>query len=506
MPARLRAIELRTHPSLEDHALVDGESALVAPFMARGRVLAERLGKSRVWMINSTASGGGVAEMLPHTCGLLREVGLDVRWLVLEPDDELFFGATRELHRMLHGREPGTPLDDVAAGRFQRVSMEAGRDLVGRLEPGDVVIIHDPQPCGIAASVPLDLGARLVWRCHVGARRANESTARAWRFLDPWLASYRRLLFSSERYIPEHLKARSGVMLPAIDPLSHKNRELSTYKLLGILHSAGLVADHQAPSWTRFAAAAERYVDGRFVASPLQTMLWAPVILEISRFDELKGFHNLMSAFSTLVREGIERARGMRANRDRAVDELGRCILVLAGPDPVGVADDPEAAAVLADLCRRRDELPPEIAARVHIVKLPMLVPKENALIVNALQRIASVVVQPSIEEGFGLTVTEAMWKGVPIVGTNVGGIGQQIRPGIDGLLVDDPLDTDGIADALLCAMVIVKQAERMARSGRHRVAQHFLTLREATQWLDVIHSLVVPDVPQGLPLVAAPA
>lgn len=504
MTARVRAIDLGLRPSLEDHGLVEGEAALVAALIARGRALDERLGTRRVWMVNSTASGGGVAEMLPHTCRLLRELGLDARWLVLEPDDSQFFTVTKALHRLLHGKEPGVPIDDGAAACFRRVSLEGARALVGHLEPGDIVVVHDPQPAGLGALLPPELDVRLVWRCHIGTPYGNEHTEQGWRFLEPWLPSYRRHLFTSERYVPPTLKATSGVVTPAIDPLSHKNRELSTYKLLGILRSAGLVADH-VPEWTRFAAPAARWDAGRFVVAPLPCMLWCPVILQVSRFDELKGFHRLLGAFRVLVERGPERARSLRVAHDRAADELGRSILVLAGPDPIGVADDPEAASVLADLCRQRDALPPDIAARVHILKLPMVDAKQNALIVNALQRLASVVVQPSIEEGFGLTVTEAMWKGSPVVGTNVGGIGQQIRPGVDGYLVDEPASVDAIADAILAAIVLVKQTERMARSARRHVAQHFLSLREVMQWLDVIESVAWAPALEAEPAAALP-
>jgi trehalose synthase len=504
MAARVRPVELTAGPSLEDHGLVEGQARLIAPFIAAGRELADRLGTSRVWMINSTASGGGVAEMLPHTIGMLREVGLDVRWLVLEPHSERFFAATKALHHRLHGKEPGTPVEDAEAC-FRQASEEGARALVEHLEPGDVVIVHDPQPCGMASFLPDELRLRLVWRCHVGVPFHNEHTDAAWAFLSPWLEPYRHLLFTSERYVPAALKPRSSVIAPAIDPLSHKNRELSTYKLLGILRSAGLTDDH-APSWARFAAKAERYVDGRFEPSAVPEMLRSPVIVHVSRFDPLKGFHLSLEAFRLLTEIGPARARHLRAASDRADDELGRALLVLAGPDPSGVADDPEAAAVLADLCRQRDALPPDVAARVHIVKLPMVHAKENALMVNALQRLATVVMQPSIEEGFGLTVTEALWKGKPVVATNVGGIAQQIRPGVDGLIVDDTGGAGELAHALVSALVLVKEAERMARSARRRVAEHFLSMREAAQWLQVIEGALAapsqaretPGVPPG--------
>ncbi|MDP2344093.1 MAG: glycosyltransferase [Deltaproteobacteria bacterium] len=492
MAARFRMIELPASRHLDDYALVEGQGPRVAPFLAQGRELARHLGTSRVWMVNSTASGGGVAEMLPHTCGLLREAGLDVRWLVLEPDDHRFFAITKGLHHKLHGRHGAIELDDDAAGAFAQVSAEAARALIEHLEPGDVVVVHDPQPCGLAALLPAALSSRLVWRCHVGVPFENEHTEAAWAFLQPLLEPYHALVFTSERYVPARWKPRSVVIQPAIDPLSHKNRELAPYKLLGILRSAGLLDDDEAPRWARFASRASRWLEGRFESSALPRLLSSPVILQVSRFDRLKGFERAIAAFRVLAENGLAQVRRLRAPPDRADDEIARSQLVLAGPDPSGVADDPEALAVLEDLCRRRDALPPAIAARVHIVKLPMVDARENALMVNALQRMASLIVQPSVEEGFGLTVTEALWKAVPVVASNVGGIAQQIRPGIDGLIVDDADDADAFAAALLRSLVLTKVSERMARSGRRRVAELFLSVREATQWLDVIEKLVV--------------
>lgn len=496
MAARVRRVKLLARPSLEDHALIEGQAAQVAHVISLGRSLAERLGTSRVWMVNSTAKGGGVAEMLPHTCLLLREVGVDARWLVLEPEDENFFRVTKALHHLLHGRPAALALDQDALAAFSRVSREAARALLQHVEPHDVVIVHDPQPCGIARFVPRDLPVRWAWRCHVGVPFRNQHTEQAWRFLEPWLSSYDKLVFTSDRYIPSPLKARSEVIAPAIDPLSHKNRELSPYKLLGILRSAGILEDH-SPAWAKFRAPVERYVgrrdDGKaaFAPAPLAGLWTTPVFLQISRFDALKGFHLTMAAFRTACDQGPERIQRLKVAQARALDELGRAVLLLAGPDPTGVADDPEAESVLEGLCRQRDELPIQLAERVQILRLPMGDPKENALVVNALQRLASVVLQPSIEEGFGLTVTEAMWKGVPVVGSNVGGIAQQLRPGVDGFVVDDPEDIESLAGAMVDALAMVKRAEHMARSARRRVGQHFLILRETLQWLTLMDALV---------------
>ncbi len=490
MGARLRRVDFATGHRLEEYRLVDGQDALVDPLIAKAHALADRLNGSRIWMLSSTSTGGGVAATLPHTCGKLRELGLDVRWLVLEPDDDTFFPLTKRLHHLLHGRGSPEGFAASAQATFARVSGEGARALKEHLEVGDVVVVHDPQPCGIAALLPEPLRRRLVWRCHIGVPFKNEGTEAAWTFLRPWLEPYARMVFTSARYVPAAYKDLTTAMQPTIDPLSHKNRPLSPYKLLGILRASGL-APGDVPDWARFEAQSEQYVGGRFAPVPIDALLSAPIVLHVSRFDPLKGFECSLAAFDAVVATGAERARRLRASSARAFDELSRCRLVLAGPDPSGVSDDPEATAVLADLCRRRDALPPATAERVHIVRLPMTRAKQNALMVNALQRIASVIVQPSIQEGFGLTVTEALYKAVPVVGTNVGGIAQQIRADVDGKIIDRADDVDAFAAAVTETLVLVKEAERMARSGRRRVRDHFLLLREVIHWVDLIAALV---------------
>lgn len=495
MPTNIREIEIIRTTHLGAYRDVDHLDRVVDELHRIGREVAELLGPHHVWMLNSTASGGGVAEMLPRKCSLLGELGVDVRWIVLEPDDPHFFRLTKILHNMLHGM-PGQIDGKGGPELYQQVSCEAAARL-RFLDPHDVLVVHDPQPLGVAMNLRPDLRPRLVWRCHVGVPEGNEFSDAAWEFLMPFVEPYERTIFSAASYVPDGLVPRSAVIAPGIDPLSHKNRELRPYKLNGVLRAAMLVDGPQPPRWARFEAPVLRWSNGEWVAKPIPDFLHVPLVLQVSRFDRLKGFQHLVPAFRNLLVSWRDRARHIRADLDRVESELGAVQLVLAGPDPEGVADDPEAGELLEELCAQVDELPEAIHHRVHVLRLPMVNAKENALIVNALQRVAMVVVQNSLREGFGLTVAEALWKGTPVVAANVGGLSMQVRHGSDGLLVFDPTNHDEIAVTLLQALTMAKEVEAMARTGRGRVRGHFLVLTQLCAWLRELRALLSQPHPE---------
>jgi len=499
MPAtRIREVPLHRTTNLELYRALDRFGPLVSELREMGARVAGRLGRNRVWMVSSTATGGGVAEVMPRTCSLLADLGVDARWLVLEPGDPAFFAVTKGLHNMLHGA-PGLERPEEARVVYERVSAEAASEM-RQIDRRDLVVIHDPQPAGIALHLRRPEAGRLAWRCHVGVPQRNENTTAAWDFLRPYLGVYDRMLFTMMAYAPDEWLAKSGEICPGIDPFAHKNRPLRPYKLLGIMRSAGLIPGPPVPHWAQFRAKVQRW-NGRWEESPLPSLLYCPTILQVSRFDRLKGFEPLLPAFERLIHMTPEVAPTLRANSERVLSEIERAHLVLAGPDPTGVTDDPEAAEVLADLCRAHDALPDRLRDRVHVLRLPMADVKENALIVNALQRMASVVIQNSIREGFGLTVSEALWKRAPVVASNVGGIAMQIRHGSDGVLIDDPRSPESIARALLELVASPMQGEAMARSGRERVREHFTVLSEIRSWLRTFDRLL-----EGGGLAASPA
>jgi trehalose synthase len=172
-----------------------------------------------------------------------------------------------------------------------------------------------------------------------------------------------------------------------------------------------------------------------------------------------------------------------------AGDGQGDAHLVLAGPDVSAVDDDPEGGEVFAECHAQWSALPDGLRRRVHLASVPMEDGDENATVINALQRHAHVVVQKSLVEGFGLTVTEAMWKARPIVASRVGGIQDQIVDEQDGLLID-PYDIDACAAATSRLLQDDELSARLGAAARTRVQEHFLGDRHLTQYVELFARL----------------
>jgi trehalose synthase len=164
--------------------------------------------------------------------------------------------------------------------------------------------------------------------------------------------------------------------------------------------------------------------------------------------------------------------------------------LVLAGPNVNAVADDPEGAVVFNEILAAWRRLSHGDRRQIQLVNLPMADAEENAAIVNALQRHAAVVVQKSLHEGFGLTVTEAMWKGRPIVASATGGIRDQIVDGVHGLLVDDPYDLGAFGAAVRRLLEDRPFAERLGHNAHERARQEYLGLRHLLQYAQLVADL----------------
>src|SRR3954462_2089369 len=150
---------------------------------ARGR---EGFAGRAIWNVNSTARGGGVAEMLVSLLAYARGAGIDARWSVIAGDHD-FFVVTKRLHNHLHGVPgDGGPLDDAARATYEAALEPNARDLGEQLEPGDIVILHDPQTAGLIPTVKA-AGVPVVWRCHIGLDRPNAIAREAWRFLERYV-------------------------------------------------------------------------------------------------------------------------------------------------------------------------------------------------------------------------------------------------------------------------------------------------------------------------------
>ena len=490
-----REIQVQSHTPLADYEALGHLAGAVAQLRTDARALVPHIGGRTVWMVNSTATGGGVAEMLPNVVALLRELGVDARWAVIDPERTDFFALTKNIHNMLHDAGPGE-LTNADRELYERISRESVAGLAELVAPGSIVIIHDPQPLAAGALLKQRMDVRLIWRCHIGLDAQPPRVAAAWSFLEPYLREYERVVFSVPEYVPGFLADRATIIAPGIDPLSHKNRELRPHKLAGILYDAGLVPCSEplvAPLWDEVAERLQP--DGTFgpAIQPEEIGLpGRPIITQVSRWDRLKGFEPLLDAF-VLLKEKVAANHVRLAGDDAALNERiqrrRRIVrLVLAGPDPASVADDPEGSAAFGALREKYMQLAPSMQRDIAILSLPMASRKLNALMVNALQRSSVIIVQNSIREGFGLTLTEAMWKGTPVLGnTRAAGLRQQVRDRVDGRMVDDPEDSAALAVALDEMLAAPADLDHWAKSAQRRVYDEFLVFTQLRKWLELL-------------------
>jgi trehalose synthase len=461
-------------PERFDEVLTSNALVAFQNSMARGR---ELLGSRAIWNVNSTAFGGGVAEMLRSLIGYARGAGLDARWAVVEGDPE-FFRLTKRLHNRLHGAPgDGGPLGEAERTVYERRCAANAAALAEMLRPGDVVILHDPQTAGMLPALRAAADVPLIWRAHIGLDLPNDLAREAWGFLTPYLGEADAYVFSREAFTWEGLdRARVTVIPPSIDAFSPKNHAMAFTSITAVLRAAGLAADHHQPHRAVF----ER-LDGSvgFVERRAQMVeeeelrLDSPLLVQVSRWDRLKDPLGVLEAFAEHVHAEQEPH------------------LLLAGPDVRAVTDDPEGADVFAESEAAWRELPADVRRRVHLALLPMDDAEENAVIVNALQRRADVVAQKSLAEGFGLTVAEAMWKGRPVVATRVGGIQDQIEDGRTGCLVD-PLDLRAFGEQVSALLLDPHAAERMGEAAQERVRDLFLGPRHLGQYVDLLERVLV--------------
>lgn len=486
-------VDIDARPTLDDY----GTYLHLRPAVERLQETADQYRTAfegrTVWMVNSTAEGGGVAEMLPTLVSLLREVGVATEWAVIGTDHEAFFPLTKTIHNLLHGAgEPALREDHEAL--YATVSRELADAFEDRLGPDDVLVVHDPQPLGMGALLKERTGVPAIWRCHIGLDYENAQTRAAWDFLQPWIAPYDQTVFSLPEYVPQALADQATIINPAIDPLSPKNRDLPLQELTSVLVDAALTASIHPPLTPPYEAVVKRLQTNSDFAPATQPedlgVLFRPTIVQVSRWDELKGFAPLMEGFARLKKR---RWNGDRSTLHQRRLDLAR--LVLAGPDPASIQDDPEAQAVFQDLTRAYQHLHPQVQRDVAVLMLPMDSLEKNALIVNALQRCALVVVQNSLREGFGLTATEGMWKGRPILASDAVGLRAQVRDGTDGRRVREATDPDEIARTLDEMLSDAELCEAWGHNARNRAAERFLVFEQVRQWIQGMHGLVEAKV-----------
>lgn len=486
----IQIVDVPQGTSLNEYEAHASLSRAVQDLRIEARHLASRLAGRRLWMVNSTPQGGGVAEMLPKVVSILRELGVDTEWAVIGTREERFFDVTKRLHNAIHG-VGSTPFDAADREVYEAVNRENADDLAQRVAPDDLLVIHDPQPMAMGSMLAERLGNPALWRCHIGLDRRNDATRSAWGFLEPYSAPYHCAVFSAPEYITLFPPHEASIIRPAIDPLSAKNVPLSSIRLTGVLANSGLVWDHHPVVTPPFPEGAERLgADGVFRPareSDSIGLLFRTMVTQISRWDRLKGFLPLLRAFARLKAER-QRYAGGDAFHERRLDLVR---LVLAGPDPASVQDDPEGREVLEELTAAYRDLDREVQPDVALLSLPMASRRNNALMVNALQRASSVVVQNSLEEGFGLTVTEAMWKATAVLGSSACGIRQQLRDGVDGRMVADATDVEALAETLNVMLADRQGRREWGRNAQRRVHDEFLIFTQIAEWLRLLVRVV---------------
>ena len=395
--------------SLDDYLPIVGEKVV-------GRIhqKAHRLINKHIVHINSTAHGGGVAEILNNLIVLLNDIGVDSGWRVLiGPSD--FFSITKKFHNGLQGNSLNL------SNNKKRLYLETN-DRFSRFThlDHDCVIVHDPQPLPL-----IKFNKKVqpwIWRCHIDITHPNPEL---WGFVKTFILRYDVMVISSEKFRKDDLPLKQKIIHPSIDPLSPKNMDLSDDLIAKTLKKFEIPMDK-------------------------------PIIAQVSRFDPWKDPEGVLKVFNE-VKEKVD------------------CRLVycynMAPDDPEGIIIYNKMKKIAAKYLNSGDVL----------FRLG-----DSQILVNVLQRVSSVILQKSIREGFGLTVSEAQWKGTPVVASRVGGIPEQVIDGENGFLVD-PKDIQACAEKVVTLVKDKKLAARMGKKARQFIKEKFLITRHLDDYLDLL-------------------
>jgi len=378
----------------------------------------------KVQQVNSARYGGGVAEMLSSIIPLERVLGLDMNWEVIAGNID-FFNYTKTIHNFLQGKM-GIP--DLVGTKVYWDTNKANFKLID--QTADIVLIHDPQPAGLLKYLDSEIRKiqKWIWRCHIQLLPRDFFITE---FLRTLIESYDATIFSSPQFLPPW-RVPSTMILPYIDPLSDKNKELTEQKIQSVLDKYGIEDPKK---------------------KPLLTL--------VSRFDPFKGQFTTLEAF-------------------KKIRKLLPCQLLLAGGT---ASDDPENIRIFDELAEKSKNIPDVILLNL---------PPDSHIEVNAFQRASTIILQPSVKEGFGLTVSEGMWKGKPVIGGDTGGIPAQIIDGYNGFLVTP--GERGIPEMVERITYLLEHplsAKTMGKRGREGVKERFLITRGIYDELYLFKNLI---------------
>ena len=412
-------IDLIQYPDTDAQSYLDLMPAAAAADLV---AIAAQFAGSSILHINSTAYGGGVAEILHSLVPLSSSLGIATRRAVITPHDARFFDVTKRIHNMLQGADGKLTADELAVyyGCLDRIAAEIQESGL----QADVWFCHDPQLLPLGRLLDRQTAGARLWVVHIDLTEPN-----------PWLmdellpltGAYDLLICSSQDYAPRDVPAATPVFVapPAIDPLAPKNAPMPAAQAARIAAALGIDADR-------------------------------PLVTQVSRFDAWKDPWGVIDAF----RVARESHPGLQ--------------LALLGLSQA--KDDPEGEQVLNSVCEYAAGDPD-----IHLYFSTENLPASNDEIVNALQTHSRVLVQKSTREGFGLTVSEGMWKSKPMIGGNAGGIRMQIVDGESGFLVDSPKQAGERMQRLLADDGLRSE---IGRNARDRVRQRFLMPRLLNDYL----------------------
>lgn len=393
---------------IEEYAPIIGQATIDELFL-----LARHLEGKQIQNINSTAVGGGVAEILAQMIPLLKQLGVNARWDVIK-GNEKFFVTTKKFHNGLHG----VPVD-ISHEEYEDF-LDVNRQNAEEMEFGDIVFVHDPQPIALVEK-RATIGKNWLWRCHIDFSRPDPGI---WRFLERYIKVYDAAVFSAPEFA-RPLPIEQVLISPSIDPLSNKNKELPEETIDEVFQRFGIDRSR-------------------------------PVVTQISRFDFLKDPVGVIRAYKQAKKH---------------VDMQ----LVLAGG---GATDDPEGPAVMEQVHKEAEK-----DKDVFVLFLP----PASDIEINALQRGSTIILQKSLREGFGLTVSEAMWKGKPTIASAVGGIPLQVSHKYSGILTHS---VQGTAHWIKQLINEPEFARKLGQNGKEHIKNNFLITRHIKDYMLLFISL----------------
>ncbi len=389
--------------------------------------------QGRSWShVNSTFEGGGVAEMLKSVVPIAKGLGINCKWYCIEGSDN-FYSITKRFHNIIQGLDQHFSVEDLLETYLETNK----KNFKGEKIISDMTVVHDPQPC--ASVIHGNYEGKIIWRCHIDTSEANEMI---WNFLLPYINNYDGCIFSKKEFVKHGIKKPVYAITPAIDPLVIKNHQRSEKEAYDTLSAF----------WSKYNIDPDR-----------------PIILGVSRYDVHKNQEQIIKAFS-------------KVKKDKSIRNL-KPVLILVGNS---ASDDPEGMRMYRKIKEAANNDPD-----IHI----LLNIENNDEYVGALMKVAKIFIHISTKEGFGLVVTEALWQGTPVIGSNVGGINLQVINGKTGYLVD-PNKLDDIIIFMKYLLLNPQEREKLGYNAIEYVRDNFLITTLVKKYLILMRFLLGIDFP----------